>query len=145
MDLTMFIIPPDNPEESDCARARESVESICKVVHELSDRKIHDRVFHVTTQWYGYIFANEWFDEGLRFALPTFLRSREYDYLILCKKVFEERHQLMTPKMFVAPRLFRKYVELEGEGSLIPKNAADLNWVQVLDGWVLEPVRKLKK
>lgn len=140
--MTLYVIPCDNPKESNIEKLKESAKDICDVIHVLDHRRLDE--MSPETEWYAYLFSNEWFDDSLTFALPMFLEDRNYDYLVLYKKVQEDISGAVVPKMFVAPRIFRSHIKLEGEGSLIPRNPDDLKFVQVLDGWIMEPVRKIQ-
>lgn len=140
--MTLYVIPCDNPEQSDIQRLKQSAKDVCDVIHVLEHRRLHE--VEPETEWYGYLFSNEWLDGPLTDALPIFFEDTKYDYLVLYKKVQEDLHGVVTPKMYVAPRFFRSYVKLESDGNLIPKDPEKLSFVQVLDGWIMEPTRKLQ-
>jgi len=143
MPLTMFVIPCDNPQQGDIEKLKKSLvdaaDEICVIKHR--DLNSSDKGM---SGWYGYLFSNEWLDEGLRLALPYFMEQSEQDYLVLYKKVFEKKGALITQKIYQAPRIFRRDIELEGPGNLIPINSHKLSSVSVLDGWIMEPERKIQ-
>jgi len=141
--LNMFIIPCDNPEQSDILKLKKSLSDVAGHVSVLKHRDLNS-LDKGTYPWYGYMFSNEWMDESLQYALPLFLEEEELDYLVLFKKVIEDRGGVTEPRAFQMPRIFRSHVELEGPGQLVPKNPQDLSFAKVLDGWILEPSRKIQ-
>jgi hypothetical protein len=141
--LTIFVIPCDNPKEGDIEKLKESMRDLDVDVQVLDHRDLN-KMDKGTRPWYGYLFSNEWFDEGLRFALPYFLEDQKIDYLVLFKKVIEDRGGVKEPKAFQAPRIFRADVEVMGPGDLNPVNAENLSYLKILDGWILEPDRKIQ-
>jgi len=143
MPLTMFVIPCDNPEQADINKAKDSLTDVANEISVLDHRDINT-MDKGMSGWYGYLFSNEWLDDGLRFALPFFLEKSEEDYLVLFKKVLEKKGALITPKIFQTPRIFRRDIEVEGPGSLIPINGEQLSSIKILDGWILEPHRKIQ-
>lgn len=140
MPLTMFIIPCDNPVQGDTKKACDSLIDVAEDVFVMDNRDINT-MDKGMSGWYGYLFSNEWLDEGLRFALPYFMEKSQEDYLVLYKKVLMKKGALITPKIFQTPRIFRRDIEVEGPGSLIPINGEHLASLKVLDGWIREPHR----
>jgi hypothetical protein len=138
--LTIFVIPCDDPKQADIDKLKKSLLEVACEMCVMEHRDINS-MDKGTSEWYGYLFSNEWFDEGLRFALPYFLEKSGEDYLVLFKKVLEKKGALITPKIFQAPRIFRRDIELEGPGSLIPIHGEQLSSLKILDGFILEPHR----
>ena len=141
--LKLFVIPCDNPEDSNLTKLRESIGDLDVCVEIIGHRDLNS-VDKGTYPWYGYLFSNEWLDDGLRFALPYFLEQEEIDYLVLFKKVIEDRGGVTEPKAFQMPRIFRSEIEVQGPGNLNPVNAEKLSFLKVLDGWIMEPHRKIQ-
>lgn len=88
------------------------------------------------TSHYGYIYDNEWLDEGLAKALPIFLNVPLWDVLVIFKKVKINNED----KFFEAPRIFRSNVKMQ-EGTLLPEKDPARIHERVLDGWILEDDR----
>ena len=140
--LTLYVIPCDNPEEADIPKLKQSAKDVAEKIVVLDHRRLDE--VEPETKWYAFLFSNEWFDVGLKDALPIFLEYDECDYFVLFKKVIEDITGTLIPKTFVAPRIFRSSVKLEGAGSLIPRNPESLKAIKVLDGWILEPTRVIQ-
>ena len=125
--LTLFVIKGNG--KYDPIKAMVSFGDIVRYTKVLEDRRI-DHI-PVDTEWYGYIYSDEWIDKRIKDALPVFLKAGYFDCLILMKK------QLDTGKLraFKAPRIFRREVKLE-KNMLIPKHPKRLTFETLLDGWI---------
>jgi hypothetical protein len=144
--LTIYIIPCDDPSRSDFGRAEESFSEVASRVIQLDHRKLNEIKDH-KNPYFGFIFSDEWIDEGLQEALPFYLAQKkpDFDYLVLYKKVFENVGGIQgTPKIFISPRIFRQGIVLEGKASLVPENPTAYKHMTVMDGWILEPERMIQ-
>jgi len=140
--LTLYVIPCDNPEQANIQKLKESAEGVADRVEVLDHRRLDE--VEPETEWYAFLFSNEWLDEGLKFALPVFLEQTDSDYLILYKKVVENNFGTLVPRTFIVPRIFRSNIKLIGNDRLVPVGQEDLRFLQVLDGWILEPTRVIQ-
>ena len=131
--LTLYIIPGDN--KGDPARARKSFGDIVTVVSVLKSRRIDQ--LSLKTEFYGYIYDNEYLEEAVMRALPVFLDSAHFDCLILFKKVMNEHGRA---QFFRAPRIFKSHIKLKND-ELVPEMSKGLRFETLLDGFVLEDDR----
>lgn len=86
-----------------------------------------------TTEWWGLIYGNEWFDPALSKALTIYLACAPFDCLVLFKKVKVNGFE----RFYVEPRIFKA-------GKLTPAvkpDIANYSVTKVLDGFVLEDDR----
>ena len=135
--LTLYIIPSDRKEKANVQRAIDSFlpmpGSDKLKVEVLGNRDLH--LVEPETDWYGFLFDVEWLDEKIADALPVFM-ANDFDFLIAYKKVTVKG----APKIFFAPRFFRKEVKLIPH-KLIAENEEDLKREKILNGWILEEDR----
>ena len=125
--LTLFAIQADdiqNPE-----RAIESFGDIVEKSIILDHRRIDN--IPVDTDWYGYIYADEWLDDRIKEALPVFLTAQYFDCLILFKRVVDQGKK----RVFSSPRIFKQGVQLKKD-MLIPVNSGPLTFEKCLNGWI---------
>lgn len=137
--LALFLLPGDRADMDNFDRARTSLsDKIESYIYILSHRDDLVKMRTPETEWWGFLFGNEWFDEDLSKALHIHLRYNKADCLTLFKNVTTAEGE---KKAFVATRIFRTCaVPTLGVESY--KNYQDeLTFEKVLDGWLMEDIR----
>ena len=142
--LTMYILPCDNPERSDFNKSRESLSTVANRIIELDHRNLNQIGNH-RAKYFGFIFSDEWIDDGIKESIPLYLAQKrpDFDILVLMKKVLENTNGIRNDKIFQSPRIFRKDIKIESAGNLVPVEPEKYKFMRVLDGWILEPERIL--
>lgn len=121
MSLTMFILPADN--ENCFHKCIDSLMSIPAKAIPLTNRNLEEVEFD--TDWYGYLYADEYLSDELIVAIPIFLES-SFDVITLLRRHENNRYTQ-------APRLFRKGIRLKCRVPIeIPKE----RYTRALDGWI---------
>lgn len=144
--MTLYVVANDSPEKAKPQRLIESFIGLIEQVTKLDHRNFHE-IVEERNEWYCLFFDNEYLDEKLQAALPTFLdSSMPFDFLTLHKRInFIKRKEgggLITEgKFFMGPRIFRKNIRLSEGDFIMPVNADQLNGQVILNGWVLEDDR----
>jgi hypothetical protein len=130
--LTLYFFPGDVETLDDKSRFMDSLEKVnCHVVFldhrdELQSCDVPD------TEWWGFLFGNEWFDLDMANVLDVYLLS-DFDAITFFKDIEKENGD---KAVFLATRIFRTnkvplgietYKEVEG-----------LKFVKALDGWIRE-------
>lgn len=134
MNLTLFVIPGDDPRKADLDKAIRSF-GHCFKVRVLRDRRIDLVCGEVETEWFAYLYDNEYLEVELKEALPIFLLDTTLDYMIIWKKA---RSGGMPSQVSRAPRIFRAGTVLQ-EGKLVPDGRViDFSHETILNGWILE-------
>ena len=101
------------------------VESFVLMTH----RNLADNVKSCETDWYMYLFSNEFLSEELTKALPVLMES-EFDVWIMFERRKDNKGEY---KYGLSPRLFKKEIELVDMLPLLPtKDSIE----RVLDGFV---------
>ncbi len=126
--LTLFAIEADSLQDPE--RAIESFGDIVEKSHILDGRRIDN--IPVGTDWYGYIYSDEWIDEQLKESLPVFLAAGYFDCLVLFKRVVDQGE----PRVFTSPRIFKQSVKL-AKDMLVPEHPGPLTFEKCLNGWIL--------
>lgn len=138
MTLTLFVLPGDNRGFSRPNRAIASFGCNVNTIIELSHRnKITEYNNIIKTDWYCFLFDNEWIDMELKEALSIFLKMAMWDVLVFWKKVKDKNGE---PRFYKVPRIFRKHVILESE-NIMPINPDSLTFESILNGWLREDDR----
>lgn len=123
--LTIYILQCGNP---DIRRCVESLKDICINPIVTLQKDIETISKTCATPWFGYVFANEYFDLNLINAIPVFL-NYNYDIIVLMGRIWNEKQEKYI--MHQSPRIFKKGIEIEG---VLPKDYKTVT--RVLDGWV---------
>lgn len=141
--LTLFIIPGGPAGAGDYNRVVSSLEGVVDYVEFLSDRRVDLASRDVRTDWYMFLYNNEWVDPKVKQAIPVFMEY-PFDAIVLFKLVYERQdkdyYTELENRIFTVPRIFKKGVILNEE-DLTPKWAHRLKFERLLDGWVHEDIR----
>jgi len=122
--IHLFILPGDNPENSDAKRAILSVPLVSKVSF-LSNRKMVNN--EVLNPFYMFLYDNEFLSKELWLAIPTIL-NQNYHFVRFYHRKWD------TGMYSVSPRLFKQDVELNED--LTVKSFKFLLGETLLDGFI---------
>lgn len=126
-DFTLFILPGRNGFSPLCLTTWGKLP--LRVV------PIDKNNFHrypVYTAWFGYIYTDEYIDENIFAALPSYFASNEYDFYLMWKKTRHPEDKQVIPLQ--SPRIFRTGLQLDQ--NLVPLNPEKLRYTTILDGWI---------
>jgi hypothetical protein len=129
--ITFFVIPCDFVSQLD--RLYESIWKIPdleEVIIELNHRDIGLVQNLVQTDWFGYLFSDEYISEDLAEAIPVFLKCSTEDCLTLILRKEED----LKPIYSQAPRLFKRHVIIDG---MQPSKQHEYTYNRVLNGYIL--------
>jgi len=137
--LTLFLLPGDRADMDNFDRAKASLlDKTESCIYILSHRDDLAKMKTPDTEWWAFLFGNEWFDEDLGKALHVHLKYNNADCLTLFKNVVTSEGE---KKAFVATRVFRTCaVPVLGIESY-NKYENELTFEKVLDGWLMEDDR----
>lgn len=126
--LTVYIMDADK-NELPLATIMDSVGDVVESFVLMSHRNLADNVKSCETDWYMYLFSNEFLSEELTKALPVLMES-EFDAWIMFERRKDNKGEY---KYGLSPRLFKKEIELVDMLPLLPtKDSIE----RVLDGFV---------
>jgi len=126
--LTVYIMDADK-NELPLATIMDSVGDVVESFVLMSHRNLADNVKSCETDWYMYLFSNEFLSEELTKALPVLMES-EFDVWIMFERRKDNKGEY---KYGLSPRLFKKEIELVDMLPLLPtKDSIE----RVLDGFV---------
>ena len=126
--LTVYIMDADK-NELPLATIMDSVGDVVESFVLMSHRNLADNVKSCETDWYMYLFSNEFLSEELTKALPVLMES-EFDVWIMFERRKDNKGEY---KYGLSPRLFKKEIELIDMLPLLPtKDSIE----RVLDGFV---------
>ncbi len=124
--LTIFIL--SNEKKGD---AKKLIDSLVKIPTEVRYVPVENVAeingYDKKTEWFGVFYENEYIEEELAVALPTFFTLGDFDFLVLFKK--------LEDKALFSPRLYRSKIYLNDDLTPISKF-----WKheKVLNGWFFE-------
>lgn len=81
--------------------------------------------------WYMVLCDNEFIEEGLKEAIPEFLKSEDKDVFVLMKRGNDG-------KVYQCPRIFRTGKVFLREDCLLPARVEEERFCRILNGLVLE-------
>ena len=126
--LTVYIMDADK-NELPLATIMDSVGDVVESFVLMTHRNLADNVKSCETDWYMYLFSNEFLSEELTKALPVLMES-EFDAWIMFERRKDNKGEY---KYGLSPRLFKKEIELVDMLPLLPtKDSIE----RVLDGFV---------
>ena len=128
-DLTVFILPADFGDN--IKRLKDSFKKTLKEIDvefvELNHRNISKEQYKVETDWFSYLFSNEYIQESLAVAIPVFLRHAQEDCLTLVyRNISKEQYSQ-------APRIFRNFVKIK---DMMPLKTNKYSFNKILDGFI---------
>ncbi len=123
--LTIFVLPAKKGD------AKKLVDSFTLVPTEVryvvADNVSDINGYDKKTPWFGVFYENEYIEEKLAVALPTFFIVGGFDFLVVFKKLKEEA--------LFSPRFYKSKVYLNDDLSPFFKG---WKFEKILNGWVLE-------
>lgn len=125
--LTLYIMKSD-----DGVVHPDSIMSFGDVIEEtvyVKDRKLDKTVKGCSTDWFCYIFSNEYIEKELRDALPLYFYQDVYDIIVFMQKAIRGNNI----KFYQSPRLFRRNIKLKG---MLPCQK-NLPHIRALDGFLV--------
>jgi len=126
--VTLYVFPADNDVEG--KNFENVVNSVGPVVNEavlVKDRNISEMAKCCETEWFGYIFTDEYIPMPLCMALPHFLIS-EFE-IVICMRRHDDR------RISRSPRFFRNHVGIV-DGTMLPEEGFRYNKITALDGFI---------
>jgi|GEM_PF-4638772 len=141
--LTLFVLKNDTPAFANVKRLLDSfskVKGVANVVVvNMEDRRLD--LIEVETDWWMYMFDNEYLDPAMIRVLSTYLESEVYDF-------FQAYQRIIVPEMvdgvekarvktYLSPRIFRAKVRVQSEHIYIPIDVDNLTVTSILDGWIV--------
>lgn len=132
-NLTIFVIPhsvePAKPKgKFENLLEMEEVRAVF-YMEEADLKKANDQCM---TDWFLYLFEDEYMNAKLKEALPVCMASSSHDLFVFLQKV---QHDNGDMKVFQSARMFRKGTQKFD--SLLPVDF-DANRIErILDGWIL--------
>lgn len=124
MTLTIYIL---DVEQGDKLRAIRSCPQGLDIFFMVT--KNHDFSQMPGTDWKMYLYSDEWLQEELSEAIPTFLKMGEmFDFYALYKRYSKE-------KFFHAPRIFKSNIPMKTE-ALMPASFEGLRGETILNGFL---------
>jgi hypothetical protein len=141
--LTVFVMKNDTPAFSKPQRLEDSLGKVkgvdINIVH-MDDRRLD--LIEVETDWWMYMFDNEYLDPSMIRVLATYCDTSTYDFFQMYQRmiVYEkiDGKDKARAKTFLSPRLFRKHVYMEEGDSFIPVDIEGiLIATNILDGWIV--------
>lgn len=124
--LTIFVLP--NKEKSNAQKLIDSLAKIPIEVRYVSvDNVAEINGYEKETPWFGVFYENEYIEEKLAVAFPTFFELGDFDFLVLFKK--------LEDKVLFSPRLYKSKIYLNDDLTPISKY-----WKheKILNGWFFE-------
>ena len=124
--LTLFILPKGKNDN-----ARKLIDSLSKIPIEIKyvsvDNVAEINGYDKKTEWFGVFYENEYIEEQLAVAFPTFFTLGDFDFLVLFKK--------LKDKASFSPRLYKSKIYLDDDLTPISKF-----WKheKILNGWFFE-------
>ncbi len=125
--LTIFVLPyKKNGDVQKLVNSFEPVPST-KVRYVPVDNVSEINGYVKKTEWYGVFYENEYIEEKLAVALPTFFTVGDFDFLVVYK--------LLKEKALFFPRFYKSKVYINDDLAPVFKG-----WKheKILNGWVLE-------
>jgi len=124
--LTIFVLPKNG--NSDVKKLVESFSFVSPFIKYVPVDNVDEINGYVKqTEWFGVFYENEYIEEKLAVAIPTFIKMGDFDYLVVFK--------LLEDKALFFPRFFHSKIYLNDDFSPLYKG-----WKheKILNGWVLE-------
>jgi len=132
-NLTVFILPSGGTKKS-LKKLMDSFSGISCIFFILSNAESLLEQ-EINTEWYCFLYDNEWLEKDLTDFIPTLLKANQWDYYLIHKKVKIDGKN----RFFIVPRIFREKVKLKAN-DFTPLDTY-LPYERVLEGWILEEDR----
>ena len=125
--LTIFILP--HKKNGDVQKLVNSFVPVpsTKVRYVPVDNVSEINGYDKKTEWFGVFYENEYIEEELAVALPTFFEVGDFSFLVVFKKLKE--------KALFSPRFYRSKVYLKDD---LSPAFSGWKFEKILNGWVLE-------
>ena len=126
--LTLYIMVADK-NHLPLGTIQDSVGDVVETYVLLNHRNLAEFVKDCETDWYMYLFDNEYLSKELTDALPVLMKSN-FDVWVMFEKqnIGDDKYRYGR-----SPRLFKKGIELKG---MVPLKLNELIVEKVLDGFV---------
>jgi len=108
--LTVYIMPADK-NEIPLAKIMESFGDVVEEFVLMPNRDLSESVKRCQTEWYMYVFSNEYLSEELMEALPLLMDQNDYEVFVIYER---ETINKVERKYGQSPRLFKSHIELNG-------------------------------
>jgi len=129
--LTLYIMESDN-QVYNVPRLVSSFGDVVETIIRVPDRNLAEAVKGCETEWYGYMYSNEFLSEEYVEALPIMLGNNGFD--IEAWVLFEKRGEEGKETYGMSPRLFKRNIELQG---MLPLVSSKERLQRSLDGFVV--------
>lgn len=124
--LTLYILKGDNPSNRNVERLFKSFGDIPITGIFLEKRDLSYAHLQTENPWFGFMYDNEYLEEGMSEALEIFLKETSFDFFTILR--------WCNSNMSQSPRIFRQGTHIDG---LYPKNIGKLKGERILNGVIL--------